>query len=109
MRSYTLEELGDDRSGGGGANERKNGFDVLDRLARLGGLSSEQKSEWRWFKSSWDAKMAEEHDKAWGRLFAEWVNQVLDDIDGGASHAFSVFVHRETRRCFEGQLALRVP
>ena len=85
--------------------------DVLDRLACLGvGLSPGQRNDWAWFKSAWDAKMANEHDQEWGSTFAGWMQQVVDEMaQEGGSNAFSNFVHRETLRCLSDQLALRLP
>ena len=84
--------------------------DVLDRLLRsCGGLSPAQKNEFTWWKDAWDKKMLEEHEDEWPRVFAEWVQKVLADFEKGVGNAFSVFVHAETRRCFDGVVALQVP
>ena len=53
--------------------------------------------------------MLKEHDDAWPSVLGAWVQQVLNDFEGGPSNAFSVFVRNETLRTFIGTLALHVP
>lgn len=53
--------------------------------------------------------MSEEHCDAWPRVLAGWVQQILDDFEGGKRNAFSVFVRAETLRNFSKTLALHVP
>ena len=94
----------------GGAAAKKNRLEVLDRLARLGqGLSPAQKNDFKWFKEAWDARMIQEHGDNWPRLFMWWTQGLLGENEAGHGNAFSVFVHRETRRCFDGVPALRDP
>jgi len=50
-----------------------------------------------------------EHGAEWVRVFASWLQKVLDELDRGTAHAFSAFVHSETRRCLDDQPGLRVP
>lgn len=111
MKTFTPEYLGQGQKRAGGAKGQRARFDVLDRLAHLGvGLSPEQKNDWAWFKSAWDAKMVAEHDKEWPMLFSGFMQQVLEDMaQQGGSNAFSSFVHQETLRCLSDQIALRVP
>ena len=79
-------------------------------MARLGlGLSAAQKNDFNWWKDSWDAKMSGEHGDAWPRIFAEWIQKLLTDIEGGAGNSFSLFVHSETSRALADGLALQVP
>ena len=52
--------------------------------------------------------MLNEHKSEWGGLFASWMQAVLDGTSNGVTNAFSVFVHRETRRCFDSEPALLV-
>ena len=57
-----------------------------------------------------DAKLLEEHGgEDWPGVFAECAQRVLTDVEDGIVHAFSLFVHAETRRCFDGALVLQVP
>ena len=53
--------------------------------------------------------MLEEHGAEWGCVFAEWVQRVINDVGDGIGNSFSLFVHAETRRCFDGALVLQVP
>ena len=53
--------------------------------------------------------MLEEHGEDWPSVFAVWVQRVLDDTEAGIVNAFFLFVHAETRRCFDGVPGLRVP
>ena len=50
--------------------------------------------------------MVKEHKDNWGKLFAEWMQCVLDSGEG---NAFSKFVYNETRRVFKDVVALHVP
>ena len=110
MTTFSLEYLGHSRSRGGGSAGKKKRCKVLDRLSRLGqGLSGAQRNDFGWWKESWDAKMLEEHGAEWGCVFAEWVQRVINDVGDGIGNAFSLFVHAETRRCFDGALVLQVP
>jgi len=107
MKSFIPDELGAGQKNAGGKAKQKNRFEILDRLARLNaGLSVGQKNDWAWFKSNWDKKMVEEHGKEWAAAFSSWIQCVLDDK---RSNAFSMFVHSETRRVFQGMTALHVP
>ena len=108
IKAYSLEDLGYGQTNGGTAQHRKNRAEVLNRLARLGGLSRDQQNEFAWFKANWDAKMAEEHVEEWGNTFAQWMQRILEDTELEKS-SFSMFVHDEMRRCFGGQIALQVP
>ena len=83
---------------------------MLDRLYRINkGLSAAQRNDFSWWKDKWGAKMLEQHGEEWPGVFAEWVQRVLTDFGDGVGNAFSLFVHAETRRCFDGELALQVP
>ena len=89
---------------------KKRRWEVLDRLARLGqGLSPAQRNDFGWFKDAWDARMLQEHGDRWLDVFMEWMQRLLGEEENGVANAFSVFVHNETRRCFDGVPALRVP
>ena len=110
IKQYTLQDLGMGQKRVGGAAAKKNRLEVLDRLARLGqGLSPAQKNDFTWFKEAWDARMLEEHVDNWPELFMGWMQRLLGENEDGVANAFSVFVHNETRRCFDGVSALRVP
>ena len=107
IKSFTLDRLGEGSANAGGVKAKKNRFEVLDRLARLGaGLSAGQKNDWPWFKDAWDKEMVGQHGEKWGSVFASWVQRVLEDE---SSNAFSKFVYDETCRVFRGVAALQIP
>ena len=107
LKTFTLEALGDGSDNAGGNKGKKNRHEVLDRLARVkAGLSAGQKNDWQWFKEAWDQEMVKQHGKAWGKLFAAWMQKTLDDEH---TNAFSTFVYNETCRVFHGTPALHVP
>ena len=60
-------------------------------------------------KEAWDACMLQEHGGNWPELFMRWMHRLLGENEDGVANAFSVFVQNETRRCFDGVSALRVP
>ena len=111
IKQYSLEDLGKGgRTRGGGVAAKKRRWEVLDRLARLGqGLSPAQRNDFSWFKDAWDARMLQEHGDSWPETFMGWMQRLLGENEKGVANAFSVFVHSETRRCFDGVTALRVP
>ena len=110
VKQFSLEDLGKGRSRGGGVAAKKRRWEVLDRLARLGqGLSPEQRNDFSWFKEAWDACMLQEHGDSWPETFMGWMQGLLGKNEAGVGNAFSVFVHNETRRCFDGVPGLRVP
>ena len=66
IKRYAPRALGQDSRTGGGVAGRKMRFEVLDRLAKIGvGLSAPQKSDWSWFKESWDEAMLVEWGVNW--------------------------------------------
>ena len=110
VKQFSLQYLGDGDPNCGRAQGRKNRHEVLDRMSRLGtGLSPEQRNDWAGFKNEWDDRMLLEHGAGWVRVFASWLQKVLDELDSGTAHAFSAFVHSETRRRLDNQPGLRVP
>ena len=84
-------------------------MDVLDRLRRAAELSAQQTGAWDFFKTSWDREMSDMHLKHWAELFAEMVQNVLNDLYDGRSNALSVFMDNETRRILPEIPALAVP
>ena len=110
VKQFSLSYLGDGEPNCGRARGRNHRHAVLDRVSRLGtGLSPEQRNDWAWFKDEWDRVMLLEHGAEWVRVFASWMQKVLDELDSGTAHAFSAFVHSETRRRLDDQPGLRVP
>ena len=109
IKNFSFEDLGKGRRSGGGVLAKKKRWEVLDRVSRLGqGLSPAQKNDFTWFKDAWDARMLQEYGDEWPETFTGWMQRLLEDNEKGVASAFSVFVHTETRRCFDGVPALRV-
>ena len=107
VKSFRLEDLGKGANNAGGAKGKKNRAEVLDRLSRLNsGLSAGQRNDWQWFKDAWDKAMVIECGDEWPETFATWMQGVMMD---SRSNAFSIFVHEETCRVFDGAAALQVP
>ena len=78
-------------------------------MRRAAELSPEQTSQWGYFMTTWDREMAEAFGDEWAELFAQYVQQVLNDLKDGRSDALSVFVHNETKRVLGDIPALLVP
>jgi len=78
-------------------------------MRRVAELSAAQTSAWDFFKNTWDQEMAEAHGHNWAELFAQLVQQVLNDLAEGRSNALSVFMDNETRRVLSDTPALLVP
>ncbi len=107
IKTFTLDALGEGSHNAGGAKGKKNRFEVLDRLSRIGaGLSAGQKNDWPWFKEAWDREMVQQHGVTWASVFAKWMQNVLEDE---RTNAFSTFVYNETCRVFHSIAALHVP
>ena len=99
LKKYTPKMLGNELSHGGPVKCRELRFDVLDRLlAHSNALTAQQKNHWQWLKREWDAKMAEAHNKAWGKEFAEIVNNLLGELEAGNASAVGDFMYNETIR-----------
>ena len=73
------------------------------------GLAAGQRNNWMFFKETWDERMLHEHKEAWGILFAELMQKVINDSQSGISNAFSLFVERETQRCLAARPVLLCP
>ena len=107
LSTFTLDVLGQGSRNAGGAKARTKRFEVLDRFARINaGLSPGQTNDWRWFKEALDAAMVVQHGEEWAELFSSLVQAFPED---DRSNTFSIFVHEETRRVFNGVAARRVP
>ena len=109
VKVYSLEMLGKGKKRGGAHQNQKARLEVLQRLRRAAELSPQQTSQWEYFKTNWDREMAEAHGEDWAELFAELVQQVLNDLGEGRSNALSVFMHNETRCVLAENPALLVP
>ena len=100
--------LGQGRVHGGGAAHRNRRMEVMDRLGSHGDLSAQQRNDWQWFKEEWDKAMAQEHNAEWGGKFAETIQAVLEEIQGGCKAALSQFMYRETKRYLQHIPMLRL-
>ena len=109
VRAYSLEMLGKGKKKGGLQQHQKARLEVLQRLRKAAELSPEQTSQWEFFKTTWDREMAEAHGEDWAELFAQMVQQVLNDLSEGRGNALSVFMHNETKRVLADTPALLVP
>ena len=109
VKAYSIEMLGKGKKNAGNQQHRKARLEVLERLRRSAELSAAQTSAWVFFKTTWDREMATAHGAHWAELFAEMVQQVLNDLSEGKSNALSVFMHNETRRVLSDTPALLVP
>jgi hypothetical protein len=112
-KTFTLEALGHGASGSYGSRHqtkaRNNRFALMDRMKTLGsGLSAGQLNDFAWFKESWDKKHWDEFEGLWPETFMQYLQHVIDRVDGGERAAFSNFVHSETERCFCGEKMIRI-
>ena len=93
----------------GGAECTKRRVAILERYAKLGTtLSPEQRNDFIWFKTEWDAQGRERHGDAWPDKFLSMLKGVLDELPQDPS-AFSKFMLDEERNVFGGTRALFVP
>ena len=108
-KAYSLEMLGKGNKNGGNQQHQKARLEVLQRVRRAAELSPEQTSQWEFFKITWDREMAAAHGENWAELFAQLVQQVVNDLTEGRRNALSVFMHNETKRVLADTPALLVP
>ena len=108
VKAYSLEMLGKGNKKGGLQQHHKARLEVLQRVRRAAELSPEQTTQWDFFKTTWDREMAEAHGEYWAELFAQLVQQVLNDLTEGRRNALSVFMHNETKRVLADTPALLV-
>ena len=109
MRVYSLEMLGQGKKNGGSQSHQKARFQVLTALRKAAELSPAQTSQWEFFKTQWDSRMAAAHGAEWAQLFAEIVQKVVSDLQEGRKEALSQFMHNETRRVLGDVPALVLP
>ena len=109
VKSYSIVELGQGKKKGGGAHFQKARFEVLERVRSVAVLSPEKRNDLDYFKQNWDRVMAEFHGENWGGLFAEVIQNVVDELHGGKETALSDFMQRETQRVLSDVPASVVP
>ena len=109
IKAFSLCMLGANDAKAGGAQARKNRWEVLNRLARNGAaLSAQQQNDFDLWKRCWDEAMVEEHKGKWADTFAGWMQNIVDSPE---ANAFSAFMHAETNRVLRARVknALAVP
>ena len=72
-------------------------------------LSPQQTADWEYFKTTWDKAMATATDEDWAQMFAQIVQNIMNELTAGTTNALSEFMHRETRRVLGNIPALMVP
>ena len=100
--------LGEGKKKEGIQQHHKARLEVLQRVRKAAELSPEQTSQWEYFKTVWDQKMAEAHGENWAQLFAELIQKVLNDLADGRRNALSEFMQNETKRVLADVPALVV-
>ena len=108
-KAFSPEMLGFGRKSGGLIEHKKNRYECLERLRRIGNLTDAQKGQWDFFKTQWDNVMANERGVNWGQEFAEILQEVSIKMLRGDSDAFSNFVKDETDRKLGGTGAFVAP
>ena len=81
----------------------------MNRVRQLAELSLEQQNDWDYFTTSWDQELAEMLGGEWPEMFAEMVQEILNELMAGNRGALSEFMHRETQRILGSVPVLRVP
>ena len=97
-KSYPLAALGEGKKKGGGPQFQKTRYEVLERVRAVAHLTHEQRNDWEYFKAAWDKAMAEAHGEDWAKLFAEIIQNVIEELQAGKTTALSDFMHNETKR-----------
>ena len=108
-KAFTLTQLVQGRTHGGTLAHQKTRHDVLERVREVAELTAQQTCHWCFFKRAWDEAMAEAHGINWGKLFAEIVQNLLDDIYAGKTDALSLFMENERQRVLGATPALVIP
>ena len=98
--------VGDGEKNGGTLAHKKNRYDVLERLRRIGNLSLTQQGQWEWFKTHLDSCEASTRGTCWGQVFAETTEYLFGRLLQGDEAAFSHFMKTETERVLGGTCVL---
>ena len=109
MKTFTPVMLGQGQKKGGSAQYQKARQEALNRVRSCATLSPDQLNDWKFFTTNWDSRMAEAHGEDWGGLFAEILQNILNEIEEGNRSAFSEFMHRESTRILGEVETLRLP
>ena len=98
IKSFSPAMLGQGQKKGGSGQYQKARQEALNRVRSCATLSPEQQNDWAFFATTWGSKMVEAHGVDWGGVFAEILQNVLDEMEKGNREAFSQFIHRESTR-----------
>ena len=109
MKTFTPVMLGQGQKKGGSAQYQKARQEALNRVRSCATLSPDQQNDWKFFTTNWDSRMAEEKGEDWGGLFAEILQNILDELEEGHLEALSEFMHEESTRILGQVETLRVP
>jgi len=109
FKTYTLPELGEGKQNGGGAKFHKARCEAMERIRAVAHLSPEQMNDWKLFKTHWDKTLGSVHNGEWAGVFAEMLEQVLEDLIAGKPHALSEFMHKEMERVLATLPTLKIP
>ena len=106
--AFTPQMLGHGRARGGNKEHRDNRYKVLERARLIRNLTVKQEGQWEYFKTSWDAAMCEAQGGKWGKVFAEFMQQIFLQMPTQMD-AFSKFVENETSRALHSTGVLVAP
>ena len=102
LKSFSLEAMGKGQKNAGGAAFRKVRQEALSRVRSVARLSPEQRNDWHHFATNWDKKMVEEHGEAWPTMFAEILQNLVNELEAGNGNALSDFMRKESVRVLGG-------
>ena len=92
---------------GGTHQHKRNRLQALNKLRHESQLTPHQLRRWEAFATTWDTRMAEEHNANWGKMFVEILHDLwIRTAQNGDTYALSVHMEQETRRVFHVERAL---
>ena len=99
VKSYSAKMLGGGAKKGGTKAHANARLEVMNRIRVISEISAPQRNEWSQFTSEWDSAMKAEHGENWGNVFAEIMQNIVNEVvDGGRIAALSQFMHKESLR-----------
>ena len=81
----------------------------MDGIKKIGGLTRPQIGQWDVFKKEWDNYGCKTFSEEWGMVFAQDMQNVLQQLARGDASAFSQWVHEETKERLTDTMAVHVP
>ena len=109
IKAYSVDMLGAGRKYGGAKEFHKMRMEVMERLRRVAALAPQQTADWEYFKTAWDKAMAAAAEEDWAQMFAQIVQNIVNELTAGTTNALSVFMYQETQRALGNVPALMVP